>query len=163
MTRRLFFSFDYDRDIMRANQVRNSWVTQDREAAGFWDASLWEEAKKKGKAAIRRMIDEGLESTSVTAVLIGAETSKSEWVLYEIEKSYERGNGLLGVHIHMLEDISRSGRTDRKGSPDFGKIGEDRYGNGVYFPGKYGIYDYKPTGYAKLGEWVEKAARDAGR
>ena len=47
MARRVFFSFHYERDIWRANVVRNSWVTQDREAAGFWDASLWEEAKKK--------------------------------------------------------------------------------------------------------------------
>ncbi len=47
MARRVFFSFHYERDIWHANVVRNSWITQDREAAVFWDASLWEEAKKK--------------------------------------------------------------------------------------------------------------------
>ena len=58
MARRVFFSFHYERDIWRANQVRNSWVTQpDRESAGFFDASLWEEAKRKGDAAIKKMID----------------------------------------------------------------------------------------------------------
>ena len=41
MARRVFFSFHYERDIWRANVVRNSWLTKDREAAGFFDASLW--------------------------------------------------------------------------------------------------------------------------
>ena len=40
MARRVFFSFHYEKDIWRASQVRNSWVTKpDRESAGFWD---WE-------------------------------------------------------------------------------------------------------------------------
>jgi MTH538 TIR-like domain (DUF1863) len=47
MARRVFFSFHYERDIWRASIVRNSWVTKpDRQAAGFFDASIWEEAKK---------------------------------------------------------------------------------------------------------------------
>jgi hypothetical protein len=50
MPRRVFFSFHYERDLWRAGQVRNSWVTKpDREAAGFWDAAAWEEVKKKGE------------------------------------------------------------------------------------------------------------------
>lgn len=32
MARRVFFSFHYERDIWRANQVRNRWITKDREA-----------------------------------------------------------------------------------------------------------------------------------
>ena len=75
MARRVFFSFHYGRDIWRVNQVRQSWVTKDRETAGFWDASLWEEARKKGDAAIKKMIDDALRNTSVTVVLIGAETA----------------------------------------------------------------------------------------
>jgi len=38
MARRVFFSFHYERDNWRAGQARNSWVTKDRESAGFWDA-----------------------------------------------------------------------------------------------------------------------------
>ncbi len=97
MARRVFFSFHYERDIWRSSIVRNSWLTHpDREAAGFWDASLWEETKLRGDAAIQRLIDAGLEYTSVTAVLIGSETADRRWVQYELRKSYERGNGLLG-------------------------------------------------------------------
>lgn len=77
MARRAFFSFHYERDIWRANVVRNSWVTQNREAAGYFDASLWEEAKKKGDGAIKAMIDSALINTSVTVVLVGQETASA--------------------------------------------------------------------------------------
>jgi hypothetical protein len=111
--RHVFFSFHYQRDIWRANVVRNSGAVIGEAAAGFRDASLWEEAKNKGDAAIKKLIDEGLKSTTVTAVLIGAQTSNRRYVDYEIEKSIERGNGLLGLRIHNIKD--QSGNTDSLG------------------------------------------------
>jgi len=40
MARRAFFSFHFDRDYWRANQVRNSWLTQDdRGSTGYIDAA----------------------------------------------------------------------------------------------------------------------------
>lgn len=146
MVRRAFFSFHYDRDIWRANVVRNSWVTQDREAAGFFDASLWEEARKKGDAAIKKMIDDALIGTSVTAVLIGAQTADRTYVKYEIDKSIERGNGLFGVRIHKIED--KNGNTDSWGSNPL--------------PTGYTVYDWKDdNGYANFGTWAEDAAASA--
>lgn len=162
MARRVYFAFHYQRDIWRVNEVRNSWVTQDREAAGFYDASLWEEAKKKGDDAIKRMIDEGLRNTSVTVVLIGKETSNRRWVRYEIQKSHKDGKGLLGVYIHGLEDVS--GKTDQRGDNLFGEIGTDANGKPVYFSQLYPTYDWvNDDGYSNFGSWVEKAARAAGR
>lgn len=115
MVRRVFFSFDYDRDVWRAEKVRNSWLLQDREAAGFWDAAEREKVKGGGDEAIKRFIDRNLQYTSVTAVLIGAETSTSRWVKYEIEQSIlkDNSNGLLGVRIHNLRD--NRGLTDAPG------------------------------------------------
>ncbi|MGH3007343.1 MAG: TIR domain-containing protein [Gaiellaceae bacterium] len=114
MARRVFFSFHYERDIWRANTVRNSWVTKaDREAAGFFDAGLWEEAKKKGDAAIKKMIDDALVGTSVTAVLVGNQTAYRDYVKYEIEQSIAKGNGLLGVRIEKIENSK--GEVDEAG------------------------------------------------
>jgi len=112
--RHVFFSFHYQRDIWRANVVRNSGAVIGEAAAGFRDASLWEEAKKKGDSAIKALIDEGLKGTTVTVVLIGAETANRKYVDYEIEKSIERGNGLLGLRIHNIKD--QNGRTDLPGN-----------------------------------------------
>jgi hypothetical protein len=162
MTRRVFFSFHYERDIWRASIVRNSWLTKDREAAGFWDASLWEEAKKKGDEAIKKMINDGLKNTSVTAVLIGKETSDRKWVRYELRQSFDRGNGMLGVYVHNIKD--KDGNTDDKGNNQFGEIGKDANGNSIYFWQRYKIYDWKnDNGYQNFGHWVEQAAKDAGK
>ena len=162
MARRVFFSFHYERDIWRANVVRQSWVTQDREEAGFWDASLWEEAKKKGDQAIRNMIDKGLENTSVTAVLIGAQTADREWVNYEIKESYKKGNGLLGVYIHNIKD--RYGNADAKGKNPFDYLYVEKEGRKVYLSTLYPTYDWVLyNGYGNFGSWVEKAAKASGR
>jgi len=65
MARRVFFSFHYQRDIWRVNQIRNIGEIVGTAAVGFHDASLWEEAKKKGDTAIKKMIDDALLNTSV--------------------------------------------------------------------------------------------------
>ncbi len=112
MARKVFFSFHYD-DVTRANVVRNSDVIARRYQAGarFYDKSLWEEAKKQGSLAIKRMINGGLEGSSVTCVLIGQETWQRPWVRYEILKSMARGNGILGVDIHDVGFDPAVGRT----------------------------------------------------
>ncbi len=159
MARRVFFSFYYERDNWRVGPVRNSWVTKpDRESAGFWDSAIWEEVKKKGDDAIKRWIDKQLEGTSVTAVLIGAETSEREYVQYEIKRSWEEGKGLCGIYIHKLKD--RNGNTDRQGSNPFGRFTFKRNGAIVAIP----TYDWVTNdGYTNLASWIEKAAKEAGR
>jgi hypothetical protein len=163
MARRVFFSFHYERDIWRASQVRNSWVSKpDRETAGFWDSASWEEVKKKGEDAIKRWINKELEGTSVTVVLIGTETASRKYVRYEIIQSYNKGNGLLGIYIHKLRD--KDGSTDRKGDNPFDYIYIERDGKKIYFSEIYPTYDWVgDNGYNNLGSWVEKAAQKAGR
>jgi antiphage defense system Thoeris ThsB-like protein len=162
MARRVFFSFHYQRDIWRVNVVRNCWITQDRQVAGYWDASLWEEAQKKGDAAIRKMIDDALTYTSVTVVLIGAETSTRQYVRYEIEKSLEKGNGLLGVYINDLKD--RLGYSDYRGSNPFDAMFTLRNGIRYALSTIYPTYGWvSNSGFNNFAGWVEAAAKAAGR
>lgn len=105
MANRVFFSFHYQDVIdFRANVVRNHWVAKpNRSAAGFYDASIWEEAKKQGKTALKRLINSGLDNTSNTCVLIGSSTFSRPWVRYELLKSFRRGNHIFGVHINGIK------------------------------------------------------------
>ena len=162
MARKAFFSFHYENDVWRANIVRNSWVTKDsKEAAGFIDAADFEEVKKGGDSAIKKWIRDQLYGTTVTVVLLGSETSKREYVKYEIEQSYERGNGLLGIYIHKIKD--QNGNTSSKGSNQFGEIGKDKNGNSVYFS-TFPCYDWiDDDGYNNMGKWIEAAAQKAGK
>lgn len=148
MARRVFFSFHYQRDIWRVNQIRNIDQIVGTAAAGFQDASLWEEAKKKGDKAIKDMIDKGLENTSVTVVLIGQETANRKYVNYEIQRSIERGNGIVGIQIHHLKD-----QNQKEDNP--GKIPD------ALVTGGYNSYKYvdKET----LKKRIEEAAKAAGK
>ncbi|MDB6112878.1 MAG: hypothetical protein JWR69_4628 [Pedosphaera sp.] len=109
MAKRVFFSFHYqDVADFRVNVVRNHWVTKEgTEDAGFLDGSLWEEAEKKGSAALKKLINGGLNGTTVTTVLIGSSTYSRPWVHYEIFASIKKGNTLLGVHINGIPDKNR--------------------------------------------------------
>lgn len=154
MARRVFFSFHYRNDVWRANQVRYSWVTQGREAAGFIDAADFEKIKQQGESAVRKWIDNQLSGTSVTVVLIGTETSSRPYVQYELQKSYQKGNRIIGVHIHKCKD--KSERTCSKGETTFGELGKDYNGNPVYFFQIAKVYDYVDhDGYNNLGKWIE--------
>ena len=116
MARRVFFSFHYDEDINRSMIVRNSWVIQGKEAAGFIDKAEFEKIKRNGENAVCKWIDKQLEGTSITIVLIGKETLNRPFVQYEIIKSIERGNAIIGIHIHNLRDMITQ-RTTVKGNP----------------------------------------------
>ncbi|MGA2606503.1 MAG: TIR domain-containing protein [Terriglobia bacterium] len=145
MARKVFFSFHYERDIWRTNVVRNSGIVDGSAAGGFYDASLWEEAKKKGDAEVTKLVDKGLVGTSVTVVLIGAETAQRKFVNYEISQSIARGNGLLGIYISGIKD--QNGKTDIQGSPPQRLIAA---GAPCYY------WDC-----SKFGDWVETAYKKA--
>ena len=63
MARRVFFSFHYDNDINRSMVVRNSWVTQGKEAAGFIDKADFEQIK-----GVSRVLCKSLFSMSYHSV-----------------------------------------------------------------------------------------------
>ena len=129
MARTVFFSFHYQRDIMRVQVVRNHHVTKGNYAsAGFFDGSLEEKAKKDGDDAVKRLIDQGFGGSTVTCVLIGHETYTRRWVDYEILKSVEMGMGVFGIRIHQIKDPKTG--TDTLGPNPFKFLGYgERDGN----------------------------------
>ena len=159
MARRVFFSFHYDNDINRSMNVRNSWVTQGKEAAGFVDKASFEQIKRQGDDAVHRWIDKQLEGTSVTVVLIGSETLNRSFVQYEICKSLQRGNAVIGVHINGIKDM-RTSMTSSKGDVHT-IIGYYNDKSPAYFDIICdGIYDYiSQNGYINMGSWIENAAK----
>lgn len=148
MARHVFFSFHYQLDIVRVNQIRNLPEIVDAAAAGFRDSSLWEEARKKSDAAVKKLIDDGLIGTSVTLVCIGNKTAGRKFINYEIEKSIARGNGLLGVQIHHLKNFS--GEVDSVGMTP-----------ALLTANKYPVYKY--DNHTNLKSWIEAAANAAGK
>jgi hypothetical protein len=137
MARCVFFSFDY-RHVWKVNQVRSLPNIIGNAAAGFQDASLWEESKKKGDKEIKKMID---------AVVTNG-TAQRKFINYEIDKSLERGNGIVAVQIHHLKN-----QNGEVGSP--GAIPSQIAANG--------FKAYKYTTKESLAKWIEEAAKLAGK
>lgn len=148
MARRVFFSFHYQRDIFRINQIRSIPNITGCASAGFQDASLWEEAKKKNDAAIHKMIDDALNNTSVTVVFIGNKTSNRKFINYEIKQSIARGNGIVGIEIAHLKSIN-------------GEIDEQGAHPKLLLDNAFKIYKY--VDHEKLANRIEEAAKAAGK
>ena len=144
--RSVFFSFE-NGDFSRAAVVRESWITERKEAVGFIDTEGFEELIKQGEAVVKAWIDEQLEETSVTVVLVGKDTCNSEWVKYAVEKSMQNNKGLLGIDVSKIKDLQG------KKSERCGKI-----------PEGYPFYLWnKDDGKENIGRWIETAAKVAGR
>lgn len=146
MTRKVFFSFKYD-DVHRAMNVRNSNVIGGVMKSGFIDKAEFEKVERKGDIGIKKWINDQMKGTSVTVVLIGANTHKSRWVKYEIEQTIARDNGLLTIDISKIADM---------------------HGNTTACcPLRVSGYKHylwnKENGRKNLGMWIEAAARDAGK
>lgn len=158
MARTVFFSFHYQEDWSRMWNVRNSGQFQ-RVAGSKDNAKLflprdrWEEVKRQGDRAIKAWIDEGLRGSGVTVVLIGQYTYDRKYVRYEIEQSEKLNKGMLGVYVDGLRDINGN----------YGLRGP----NPFYFADtnkSYHTYDWiTDRGYDYFSDWVEQAARAAGR
>ena len=121
MAKKVFFSLHYQDVIdFRANVVRNHGSFKlSKDEAGFYDSSIWEEAKKESSLALKRLINKGLINTSNTCVLVGSETYKRPWVRYEIFKSFIKGNHLLAVHINGIKCNKKETKNLGKNPFDF--------------------------------------------
>tara|TARA_R110000796_G_scaffold88559_1_gene190560 strand:+ start:30895 stop:31497 length:603 start_codon:yes stop_codon:yes gene_type:complete len=200
MPRRTFFSFHYVPDVWRAWNVRNCWVVKedDEKSHGFFDSSVFEASQKEGDETLKRFLREGLKNTSVTCVLAGNATWSRRWVRYEIARSIIKGNGLLAVHIHGVQNKDK--KTATKGANPLAQVGLYRTNSGIFLAERKGekwlayadytrpipegdlwfaapttttvvplskhcsSYDFvADDGRSKIGSWIEKAAKMAGR
>lgn len=153
MARKLFFSFHFGRDAWRAGQVRNSDLIPNEDEHGFIDAADWEEVKRKGEVSIKAWIDGQLEGTTVTVVLIGAETHTRKWVNYEIRESWKRGNAIIGLRIHQVKNPDQS--TDTAG---INPLDRTLFTDGTALSSVCPTYDWVSNdGRNNLGTWAEEA------
>ena len=145
--RRAYFCFHYERDLARVRSLLDAPNVLANAAAGFQSVAFWERLRRRGEAAVHGAIDSALENTTVTVVCLGRWTSNSKFIDYELERSLNRGNGLIGVRINHLRD--EKGTLDDPGAAP-----------ALFNMTEHSIYDY--AGPAELANRIEEAARRAG-
>ena len=94
--RQIFYSFHYDNDVFRVQQIRNIGAIEGNKPVS---ANEWETIKRGGDAAIKRWIDDNMKYKSCLVVLIGSETANRPWVDYEIRKAWNDGKTKLSTVV----------------------------------------------------------------
>jgi len=160
MSRNVFYSFHYKPDNWRASQVRNAGVVEGNLPCSDND---WESITGGGAAAIEKWIAGQMSGRSAAVVLVGNATAGRKWINYEISKAWTDGKGVVGVHIHNLQNSQGSQAT--KGSNPFDGLTMGSGGAKMstivkcYDP-PYAtstkVYEYVSN---NLADWVEEAIK----
>jgi hypothetical protein len=149
----VFYSFHYDKDVFRVQQIRNMGVVEGDEPVS---ANEWEQIKRKGDASVQRWIDENMKYKRCVIVLIGSETAHRPWVKYEIKRAWEQRKGLFGIYIHNLK-CPRNGTCAKGPNPfDNWVVGNQSMSNLVtcYDPNSWDAYGEIAR---NLQSWVASA------
>ena len=157
--RQVFYSFHYDNDVFRVQQIRNIGALDGNAPVS---PNEWEQIKRTGDKAIEKWIDDNMKYKSCVIVLIGEETASRPWVQYEIQKAWRDKKGLLGVYIHNIRD-PRFG-VCKKGPNPFAKFTL----NGRDFDEIVPCYDPNPWDAYNdirnnIDSWIEKAISNRNR
>ncbi len=155
--RQIFYSFHYDNDVFRVQQIRNMGALEDNKPVA---ANDWETVKRGGDKAIEKWIDDNMKYRSCVVVLIGEETAKRPWIKYEIKKAWQDGKGLLGIHINNLKDPKNG--TCSKGTNPFDQFTfKDNNGNIKSIPCKSpSSTDAHNDIKNNIESWVEEAIKN---
>ncbi|MCM8562255.1 TIR domain-containing protein [Pseudomonas shahriarae] len=151
--RKVFYSFHFDNDVMRVQQIRNMGVIEGNTEV---TVNEWEKVKNAGDAAIKKWINDNMSGKSCVVVLIGKDTSKRPWVQYEIKKAWEDGKAILGVNIHNLS-CPNNGKSTQGVNPfdqTIFKIGDKVVKPLVFNPKSSDAYNDIDE---NLADWIEEA------
>lgn len=157
MAKRIFYSFHYNNDVFRVQQIRNIGALEENKPVSV---NEWETIKKGGTRAIENWIDETMKYRSCVIVLVGSETANRPWVKYEIEKAWKDGKGLFGIYIHNL-NCPRNGRCYKGSNPFDQFIFTDGRGNRKYI----NCYDPTPSDAYNsikynIEDWIEQSVQE---
>lgn len=153
--KKVFFSYFYEKDGKRVDDIRGMGLTRDIKPASNED---WNEICRQGDSTIQKWIDDNMRDAEVVVVFIGDETANRKWIMYEIEKAWNEKKGLLGIYIHNMDDPS-TGKC-LKGKNPFTKFTMNRDGKKLRSVIK--CYDPDPNdAYNCILENIESWIEDA--
>ena len=95
--RRIFISFDHDDTYQVLGFMGLRYIVDNFD---FYNHKLDRRINSTDSDYVCRVIrEEYIKPASVTVVLIGNNTARSEWVNWEIEESKRQGKGILGIRL----------------------------------------------------------------
>ncbi len=95
-SRHVFISFAYE-DVDEVNLLRGQAKNENTDLQ-FDDFSVKEAFDSENADYIKRQIRDRIDRCSVTVVYLSDKCASSSWVNWEIEESFKRGKGVIGVY-----------------------------------------------------------------
>jgi hypothetical protein len=158
--RKIFPSYDWDRDVVYVNQIINYSHIVGASNAGFIK-NVPNEEIKSSDSSIARWIRENMSGCSSFVLFVGEKTYLSRWCLYEMRLARELGLGRMVIYLTGMK--SPSGVICGSGpDPYFYDKGFRWYHEGNYLIKRY-VWTMFPNPYQLLGDWIEDACVRAGR
>lgn len=118
LSKHVFLSF-VEEDLEGVNLFRGQ-ARNKRSDLEFSDYSVKVPYRSTNAAYIRSQISAKIRAASVTICLIGQSTHTSHWVDWEIRKSQELGNQLIGVQLYRGVPCPVPGALTEFRAPVFG-------------------------------------------
>ena len=94
----VFVSYDYDND-KHYKYLLVAWDANSEFDFAFYDASVDVSVDSDDAASIKRVISARINNSTHFLCIVGKETSKSEWIEWEIDKAVELKKKIVGVKI----------------------------------------------------------------
>ena len=156
--RMVFYSFHFDDDGMRAQQIINIGIIDGNNPVAAHD---WDEIIKKGDIAVKKWINDKINCCSCLIVLVGEQTSKRPFIKYEIEQAWNNGKGLLGIYIHDVV-CPKNGKSSKGDNP----FDLCKFTDGSLLSTRVMCYNPNPYDACKdisdhLLHWIEQAIAEA--
>ena len=101
--KRVFLSFKAE-DKQQVQGLR-LMAANDKFDIEFFDESVSTPIDSNNQEYIRRKIREKINRTSVTVCLIGTETYTSDWVNWELQESFDKGNTVI---VMALKGVTKA-------------------------------------------------------
>ena len=149
MNKRVFYSFDDLHDRHLAQMVSNIDSLEGNRPPS---KQVYEAFDRLGDEGVMHWINNQVVGRQCTVVLIGALTANRAWTYYEIVESWNRGMGVVGLHIHGLE--LENDDLPAKGANPINQIRFDPGGDRLTSV----VKSYNPTNRDRtiMLEWIEK-------
>jgi hypothetical protein len=153
----VYFCYNVEQDQERAQSVFAQSDSRNIDQPSIWSNEEWQRWSSESPDAVQHHMQQALEATRVTCLLIGERTVDTPWIRPMLVKSHEMGHGIFAVYIHNIEDYS--GNLAKKGPNPLGSLKyEGKGGQSFPFASYYFTYDWVlHDGPNRFNKWVEIA------
>lgn len=153
----LYLAYNDECDSARVNAIRKQLLGTGRFLAeGYMPFTTWSKTKLGCSTdEIKRNIEEGLERSVATLILIGPDAATNPWIRYAIELSYTKKKPMIAVYINEIAD-ERGDSADADLNP-LERFAVMERGKKIYLSDRYATHTWSDVDDGEFDQWLDEA------